>query len=122
MKYIYGLNKSGKSIINFFNKKKINFFAWDDNLNQRRNISYNFKNILFKKPENLNYSDIQEAYITPGIDLNDVKLKALKRNKIKMYRDLELYSNIVSKQKIIAVTGTNGKSTTTKLIGHLILD
>ena len=32
----------------------------------------------------------------------------------------ELYSKLLSNQKIIAVTGTNGKSTTTKLIGDII--
>ena len=37
-----------------------------------------------------------------------------------MYRDLELYSKLLTNQKIIAITGTNGKSTTTKLIGDVI--
>ena len=33
---------------------------------------------------------------------------------------LELYSRLINNQKIIAVTGTNGKSTTVKLIGDMI--
>ena len=120
MKYIYGLNKSGISIINYFIKKKMQFVVWDDSIVKRKIISSKFKKILFKKPENLNNLDIEEAYITPGLDMRGNKLKFLKKYKIKMYRDLELYSKIISKQKVIAVTGTNGKSTTTKLIGHLI--
>ena len=30
MKYIYGLNKSGLSLINYFDKNKEVFVVWDD--------------------------------------------------------------------------------------------
>ena len=52
--------------------------------------------------------------------MNDKNLNLLHKNKINLYRDLELYSKLLSNQKIIAVTGTNGKSTTTKLVGDII--
>ena len=74
MKYIYGLNKSGISILNYFNEKKLSFSVWDDNSKQRKKISNKNKKILFKKPESLNFLDLEEAYITPGLDLKNDKL------------------------------------------------
>ena len=120
MKYIYGLNKSGLSIIDYFTSIEEPFIAWDDDEKKRKSISLIYKKIIFKRPKDLNFSKIQEAYITPGIDLNHNNLTELHNHKVDLYRDLELYSKVITNQKIIAITGTNGKSTTTKLISDLI--
>ena len=120
MKYIYGLNKSGLSIIDYFNSIEEPFIAWDDDEKKRKNVSQIYKKIILKHPKDLNFSKIQEAYITPGIDLNHNNLTELHNHKVVLYRDLELYSKLITNQKIIAITGTNGKSTTTKLISDLI--
>ena len=82
------------------------------------NIYYN--DIKFVHPKDLDWSKVTEAFISPGIDL---KIKSLSKSttfKTPLYRDLELYSQITKNKNIIAVTGTNGKSTTTALIGHLL--
>ena len=120
MKYIYGLNKSGLSLINHLSKTSESFIAWDDNEKRRQKISLTFKDIVFKHPEDLNLSKVKEAFITPGISLNDKKILRLRDKKINLYRDLEFYSKLLSNQEVIAITGTNGKSTTTKLIGDVI--
>jgi len=120
MKYIYGLNRSGLSVIKYLLSIKENFFAWDDNKKTRQNIASIYKDINFKSPSELDFSKIKEAFITPGISFNDKKLLKLRNNNIIFYRDLELYSRLISNQKIIAITGTNGKSTTTKLVGDVI--
>jgi len=120
MKYIYGLNKSGLSLINYFNRNNLPFVVWDDDQKKRKKISSIYNKIIFKHPKDLDFSKLQEAYITPGVDLDDKNLVLLKKNNINMYRDLELYSKLLTNQKIIAITGTNGKSTTTKLIGDVI--
>ena len=120
MKYIYGLNKSGLSLIKHLSKTSESFITWDDNEKKRQKISLTFKDIVFKHPEDLNLLKIKEAFITPGISLNDKKILRLRDKKINLYRDLEFYSKLLSNQKVIAITGTNGKSTTTKLIGDVI--
>ena len=120
MKYIYGLNKSGISIINYFNKNNVSFVVWDDNRKQRKKISSIYKNIDFISPKDIDLKKIKEVYVTPGISFKEKKLNLFHSKKIKLYRDLEIYSKLITDQKIIAITGTNGKSTTTKLIGEII--
>ena len=80
MKYIYGLNKSGLSVINYFNRNNLPFVVWDDDQKKRKNISSIYNKIIFKHPKDLDFSKLQEAYITPGVDLNDKNLVLLKKN------------------------------------------
>ena len=120
MKYIYGLSKSGKSIINYLNSINENFFCWDDNIKIRNKIKKIINKNSIIEPEKLNFKLINESFVTPGISLKNKKISILKNYKIKLYRDLELYSRIAYQKKIIAITGTNGKSTTTKLISDIL--
>ena len=120
MKYIYGLKKSGLSLVTYLHSINEEFFCWDDDETTREKLTkFNFKTNLIN-PNNLDVKLVDEAFITPGISLQDKKIDVLKKNNIKLFRDLELYSRLVNCEKIIAVTGTNGKSTTTKLIGDIL--
>ena len=114
---VYGLVSTGYSVIKYFKKKKIyNFFVWDDNPKLRKkfkskNIS-NLKNAL---------KEVDYIVLSPGVSLKKTKYKKnlLKfRNKIITDIDLLYLSN--SKFKSIVVTGSNGKSTTCKIIEHLL--
>ena len=120
MKYIYGLNKSGQSIINYLNKIEENYCCWDDNIEIRKQLIKDNNNINLVKPDDLDHNLIKESFVSPGISLNEQKIKILKKKNISLYRDLELYSRIAKDKKIIAITGTNGKSTTTKLISEIL--
>ena len=116
--YVYGLNKSGLSVIKLlYNQKKI-FDCWDDNKKIRHLANKHITKLTLKKINQKNINLYKNIYLTPGISLNDKRFKNISNSKIK--RDLDLYYESIRDEKIIAITGTNGKSTTTKLIGDIL--
>ena len=109
---IYGLGKSGTSTYNFL-KNKAKVYLYDDDI--KKNQKFN----SFKEISKINFDKI---IISPGIDILNCKLsKTLKKNFLKIYTDLDVFYSFY-KNKSITITGTNGKSTTAKILHEVLLD
>ena len=109
---IYGLGKSGISTFKFL-KKKADVYLFDDNqkINQKL-ISLN----------QVKTTKFDRIIISPGIDILNCKLsKFLKKNFSKIYTDLDVFYSFY-KNISIAITGTNGKSTTAKILYNALVD
>ena len=107
---IYGLGKSGLSAKSFLKNSKVDLY--DDNFRANNILS----NTEIKKKK---YDFI---VISPGINILKCSLKNfLKKNKDKIITDLDIFYLEYSVRNIIGITGTNGKSTTSKLIYDILL-
>ena len=114
---IYGLGKSGFSSYNFL-KNNNKLYLYDDNKKV-----FNDKKIkkIFIKIENIFKNNFDFIVISPGININTCPLKDfLKKNLKKIITDLDIFYSHYFKNRNIAITGTNGKSTTAKILFDIL--
>ena len=105
---IYGLGKSGLSVFKFL-KRDNKITTHDDKIK-----------IDKKKITKIKFDYI---IISPGIDINQCNLsKFLKNNSKKIYTDLDIFYNHHKENNKITITGTNGKSTTAKILYDILKD
>jgi UDP-N-acetylmuramoylalanine--D-glutamate ligase len=111
---IYGLGLSGVSVHKFLKKKKVKkIYTWDDKKNSKNKKKFNF---FYKSLNKVDY-----IVISPGINIKTTRFKSiLHKNKKKIITDLDLFYMQNLPIKSVVVTGTNGKSTTCKLIQHVL--
>jgi UDP-N-acetylmuramoylalanine--D-glutamate ligase len=103
---VYGLGKSGLSAFKFL-KKDNQITIYDDKIkcDLRKIIKVKFDCII----------------VSPGIDISKCTLsKFLKKNFKKIYTDLDIFYNYHKKNNKITITGTNGKSTTAKILYEVL--
>ncbi len=109
---VYGLGLTGQSVVRFFKKKNIKRFkVWDD---KQKNLLKNHRTNNLNKTLNL----VDYIILAPGISL--AKKKSLKKFREKIITDIDIFFLAHDDFKSIVVTGTNGKSTTSKLLAHLL--
>ena len=106
---VYGLGITGQSVLNFFKKNDFKkFYLYDDKLKKNINL-----NAILRK--------VDFIVLSPGISLKKTKnRKKLIRYQNKIITDIDLLYLTKKNFKSIVVTGTNGKSTTCKIIYHLL--
>ena len=103
---IYGLGKSGLSTFKFLRKNN-DIIKYDDK------IKTNYKEI---KKIKFDY-----IILSPGIDINKCSLSSfLKKNYKKIHTDLDIFYSHYKNNNKITITGTNGKSTTAKILYEVL--
>lgn len=119
---VMGLGKTGLSVACALYEAGVEVCAWDDVAPVREaaaKVGIPIMDLRTLSLENLNFilwsPGIPHSFPTP----HPVAVRA-KEEGIPIVCDIELLCRICSGADMIAVTGTNGKSTTTALIGHIL--
>ena len=113
---IYGFGKSGRACFKYLRKNnKIEIY--DD---KKSSIPKNLKKNSINKTK-LTSVNFDRIVVSPGIDINKCTLKKyLSKNKSKIISEMDIFYLNNIKNKKITITGTNGKSTTSKLLHDVL--
>ena len=109
---IYGFGISGKSIEKYLENNNCNYNIYDD-----------FKKIRHKKAISKRYlsnkiNEYSYFIVSPSIQIE--KNHFLYKHKNKILIDLDFFSLEISSQKIIGITGTEGKSSTCSYLNQIL--
>lgn len=120
---VLGLGISGLACCNFFLKNNIPFVAFDDNFKAKSKFIDIFSEDRFVDYND--WDDLSHIIMSPGIPLTGShahKIVDIARKKnIKLISDYEILYHLKKEDsKFIAITGTNGKSTVSSMIYHIL--
>jgi UDP-N-acetylmuramoylalanine--D-glutamate ligase len=122
---VFGLGRSGLSVVRALAAAGNRVSAWDQNDDQRAEAEKAGAQIRDLETE---FGAPARLVLSPGVPLTHPQphavVKAARAADVPVLGDVELFAdavrNMVETPKIVAVTGTNGKSTTSALIAHLL--
>jgi UDP-N-acetylmuramoylalanine--D-glutamate ligase len=108
---VYGLGVTGRAVADALKQSGIDFNIWDDSNETREK----YKNVYPVKDFTNDLSGYAFLVPPPGMKPTHPVLQ-----KSKILSDIDLLLQSAPDATVIGITGTNGKSTTTALIGHVL--
>lgn len=117
---VYGIGKSGKSVAKLLSKNNKVTIVDKNELDNNLRDEFKKNHIEFKLETEVDLSNFDIIVRSPGIiPTNNLIKEALDKN-IYVTNEVEVAYHFLPKCKIIAVTGSNGKTTTTTIIYKLL--
>lgn len=122
MYLVIGLGKTGNSIARYLQRKEQLFAIYDtrQTVNDLAGYQEAYPGVdiyLGSIPEEV-YSQVDKVFISPGVDCSLPEIRKFTELGIIIEGDIELFAREVN-APVIAITGTNGKSTVTTLVGEM---
>jgi len=119
---VAGLGKTGHSIAGYLQRRSLPFMVFDTRkeVSGLNDFQQDFPGVdifLGELPDAI-YQQITEIITSPGISLDEPFLQKARQQNIPIIGDIECLAREI-KAPVIAITGTNGKSTVTTLVGEM---
>lgn len=118
---VFGLARTGVAAVQALEASGADVFAWDDAPERRSAVGASAHDLY-----ETDMSGIDAVMLAPGVPLNFPAPHAIvtrcRENSTPLISDFDFFEAAradMAPHKIVAITGTNGKSTTTALIGHI---
>lgn len=123
---VFGLGKSGLSTVRALEAGGARVIAWDDTEAKRAEAAA--AGVTLEDLTKRSWVDISALVLSPGVPLTHPAphptVTLARAAGVEVIGDVELFYRAVKalapSARIVAITGTNGKSTTTALIGHMV--
>ncbi|MNQ45330.1 UDP-N-acetylmuramoylalanine--D-glutamate ligase [compost metagenome] len=121
---VVGLGKSGMSLVRFLARQGVSFAVADTRANppELATLKSQFPQVEVRCGElDADFlSRASELYVSPGLALATPALQEAARRGAKLSGDIELFTRN-AKAPIVAITGSNAKSTVTTLVGDMAI-
>ena len=119
---VFGLGRSGLATAQALHRSDAEVWAWDDSEDARQRARD--EGIPLVDLYNCNWRELTTLVLSPGIPLHHPAphpvVKLARDAGLEVIGDIELLGRTQRWCNYIGITGTNGKSTTTALIGHIM--
>ncbi|KRB82452.1 UDP-N-acetylmuramoylalanine--D-glutamate ligase [Sphingomonas sp. Root710] len=117
---VLGLARSGVATVEALLASGATVVAWDSKEEARAKVS----GVSFADPVEADLTGFAGVIVSPGVPLNKHPIAAhAARFGVPVIGDIELFAQAradLPAHKVVGITGTNGKSTTTALIKHIV--
>ena len=119
---VVGLGKTGLSIARYLQRQKMPFVMFDTRAQPQGLTQFeaDFPGVdvyLHVFPDTL-YQQLGAIISSPGVPLDTAPFQHARELGIPIWGDIECFARVVS-TPVVAITGTNGKSTVTSLVGAM---
>jgi len=117
---IFGLGKTGFSCASYFERNGVAYAVVDDDPKPQRLSALRKLNpaIQFSTVDETSVMSADEIVVSPGVPLSLPLLQQAKASGISITGDVAMFGQL-AQAPIAAITGSNGKSTVTALLGYL---
>jgi UDP-N-acetylmuramoylalanine--D-glutamate ligase len=119
---VYGLARSGLATLEALLASGAEVMAWDQNEAARARAEA--MGVRLADPLVASIDGLDGIVVSPGVPLNRHPIAARAREaKVPLVGDIELFAQArasLPPHQVVGITGTNGKSTTTALIHHIV--
>lgn len=117
---VYGLARSGLATVRALVASGAEVTAWDRSDEARAKV----EGVTLLDLDAADLSQFDSLVVSPGVPLNTHPIAARAREEgVEIIGDIELFARARAElppHKVVGITGTNGKSTTTALVHHIL--